>query len=294
MGIMAGKAALALTCVFGVFMAGCGALPFPAAEGDSVNTVVSGDEATAGQPLDPCDGDRVLRLTVVFEGASLARPLDLLDLAEGQVLPPFDPAALGVSPDDRDRLASRIVALVSEAYAPFGLFVSGDSGVDDATLGGEEIARIIVTQVEGGPRRCACQGATAELGLAEGGAAEGVVLANAFNHNGFADAIAGFKSDEQIEMAAVVLSNSIVHEAGHTLGLVHIDVPGPPVYYMARGGDAQSSLPLTVMTRVQSFSDREFPVTPDARNVRAMQCDTCVIRETIEQRRQCTSFAFGG
>ena len=240
--------------------------------------------ASRNNALDVRDPDRTLRLEVVFEGTSLQRGLSVLGLEAGSDLPAFDSRVLGVEARYRSHLTDRIVELVAEAYAPFGIEVTGDdTAVIDANV--EVVSRIILTQVDGGPRRCACHGATGGLGLTYGQTAEGFVLANAFRENGLARAVAARPIEDRIEMLAVALSNTIVHEAGHTFGLVHLDVPGPPTLFMARGGAGQTTISLADMTRVQTFSSEPIPVTQDALSVRQTQCDTCVLIETIERHR---------
>ncbi len=246
--------------------------------------------ARADADLDVCDPNRPLRMELVFEGTTLGRELPALDLPAAYDLAAFDSEVVGVETQYRRLLLDRIVQLVADAYAPFGIEVTGDD-VPDSGVSDEFVSRVILTQVDGGPGRCRCQGATGRLGLTHGQASEGLVLANAFRENGLARAIAGRSLEDRIELMAVALSNSIVHEAGHTFGLVHLDLPGAPTLFMARGGAAQTVLTLADMTRVQAFSSQWNPVTDDARGLRDAQCDTCLLNEVIEQRRYCGDYA---
>ncbi len=305
---MSGKVAVILvlsTLLLAATLVGCGNVPTAALGDDSVPAVLTrgDDSSTHG-----CDIYRSLQLQLIFDGAELQRDLEILGLIRHDVVPPFEAAFVGVDSAHHDALVSRIVELVSQAYAPFGIDVvavmddavafandalAPQSGpVDDAVgsaVPAEVVSRVIVTQVEGAPKMCRCQGATGELGLTDDGSAEGIVLANAFRDNGLAAALQRWPKDERVEMAAAAIANSIVHEAGHTFGLVHLDVPGAPTLFMARGGAAATLLSVEEMTTFQSFSSNSLPVTGDAVSVRTTQCDSCVLSEVIESRRTCGS-----
>ncbi|RJP32685.1 MAG: hypothetical protein C4547_13285 [Phycisphaerales bacterium] len=296
---MAGKVAAILLGFSLLAMSGCGSVPTGALGDDSAQAVLARGEG--GE----CDPFRSLRLELVFDGAVLERDLDILGLRRHDALPSFEAELVGIDPSYQDALVSRIVELVRQAYGPFGIDVAAtigsvdladatlapDAGLLDGEVGAavpvETVSRVIVTQVEGAPKVCRCQGATAELGLNDGGTAEGVVLANAFRDNGLAAALQRWPAHERIEMAASAIANSVVHEAGHTFGLVHLDVPGAPTLFMARGGSAATILSVAEMTTFQSFSSEALPVTSDALGVRDVQCDSCLLHEIIEQRRSC-------
>ncbi|MCC7294100.1 MAG: hypothetical protein IT449_18720 [Phycisphaerales bacterium] len=181
---------------------------------------------------------------------------------------------------------------VTDANEP-AAFVEVSAGADAAeaasTRPAELIARIILTHAEGVPQHCGCQGSTGGLGLPADGPAEGAVFANAFVDNGLAEALLRYSREERIEKLAAALANSVLHEAGHTLGLVHLDVPGQPTLLMARGGASAARVSLAAITTRQTFSDSDRAVTPDALSVREWQCDTCMIEETLAARRRCGS-----
>ncbi len=278
-----------------------------------------GEDAVTDRAIDAqaCDPQRTLQLQIVTESTSLSRDLPQTGLSAGEFLPAFDATPFGLTQSERDEVVARIRGYAEETLAPFGIEVIGDADEKQATVGHggaadaletsaqvqsaaesdaieqteaapiELISRIILTQADGVPQHCGCQGSTGGLGLPADGPAEGAVFANAFVDNGLAGALLRYSREERIEKLAVALANSVLHEAGHTLGLVHLDVPGQPTLLMARGGASAARVSLSAITTLQAFSDSELAVTSDALGVRELQCDTCIIEETLGARRRC-------
>lgn len=278
-----------------------------------------GDDAVTDRAIDGagCDPQRTLQLQIVTESIFLSRDLPQTGLSAGDFMPAFDAAPFGLTPSERDEVVARIRGYAEETLAPFGIEVIGDADEMQAPVGHgvaadaiesstqvesaaesdaveagstvpiELISRIILTQADGVPQHCGCQGSTGGLGLPADGPAEGAVFANAFVDNGLAGALLRYSREERIEKLAVALANSVLHEAGHTLGLVHLNVPGQPTLLMARGGASAARVSLSAITTLQAFSDSELTVTRDALGVREVQCDTCTIEETLAARRRC-------
>jgi len=296
--------------MFALIASGCGqtnvltgaALTAPGSAGVSARINTPQYFQPAAQ-VESCDPNRTLQLMIVFEGTMLKRDFPVADLSADESLPAFDAEQFGVTPVNRPLLIDSIISHVADAFEPLNIEVVSDEpdslkplhrletgATTDSNRqhNAEIISQVILTQWPDMPQHCGCQGMTPTLGLPASGTAQAIVFANAFVDNGFAAAIAPRSYQQKIEMTAVALANSIVHEAGHTLGLVHIDVPGPPKFFMARGGSSSLKLSLESMTTPQTFTSDDYPTTPDAVGVRLTQCGLCLLTETIEARRRCT------
>lgn len=263
-----------------------------------------------------CDPDRRLVVEIATGGAMLMRDITPAGLYAGTFLPGLNVEGFGLSASQRTAVVNRIGQLADRILAPFGIAVrivdqdmtasvpDDPFSADTPTIESQEpstarplpvsassseevIARIIVTHVAGAPEHCGCQGYTSALGLQRDGPAEGVVFSNAYLENGLAAALNRYPEDQRIEFLATAMTNSILHETGHALGLVHLDVAGQPTLLMARGGSGASRISLRALTTLQSFSTEARPTTSDSAGVRDMQCDTCVIEDALTARRHC-------
>lgn len=245
--------------------------------------------ADLGGPAETCDPGRELAVQIVTGSAILLRDLPDAGFHAGTLLPSFDVRAFDLQPDDREEVIAAVHALAGQRLSEFGLRIVGEEATEESegAEAPEIIARVVVTDLPGAPEHCGCQGSTSALGLPSDGPAEAVVFSNAYVDNGLAGVLMRYSRKERIEKLAAALSNSILHEVGHTLGLVHVDVPGQPTLLMARGGSSATKVSLAAMTTLQAYSEESQPVTTDAIGVRETQCDVCVIEDTLAARREC-------
>jgi len=276
--------------------AGCGTQFTDSGDYDDEGTLSSRLEGEPGFP-GPCDPDRILEIQIIAGSTELLRDLPDADLRAGDFVPELDLTPFDLRADHTVAVVERVRALTAERLEPLGVLVTsdatprlhGDVAEKQIETGRarELISRVVLTQIPGVPEHCGCQAATGQLGLPSDGPAEGVVFVNAYVQNGLAGALARYDASERMEKLAVAIANSALHEAGHTLGLVHLDVPGQPVYIMARGGAAAKKTSLLALTTLQQFSDAPLAVTADARSVREAQCDACVVEDALALRRSC-------
>lgn len=224
-------------------------------------------------------------LLLDFGGSLLETDLPAARLAAGQWLAPASADLLALSNEEWARVKEEVERNVAAIFAPFDIEVAiADVGEDarplPAEAAGSIVSRIFIVRSADAVQNCACQGMTPKLGVAAGETATAYVFADAFMLNGLVPALQRRGNDPAAGLA-VAIANTAAHEAGHTLGLVHVETGDGPRTLMARGDDAGLKLTVSQFTTLQFFSEETLPTPRDAQGIRGGQCCACVIQETL-------------